>query len=109
MRKSLITIFSLPVEHECDGFPGAAVLFAGRTEHGALLVDLVNEDDVLRLLLDLPDVERPGPHHHLDPLGLRLAPVHSQGLHSGAVIACTIRYSSTLTPPPPPPLPAELT
>ena len=99
----------LPVKHEGDGLPGAPVLFAGGAEEGHLVVDLVNVKNVFGLFLgeeitivrptsvtchlDLSDVEGSGPHHHLDPLGLRLAPVDSHRLDSGAVTAWRVRSS----------------
>ena len=47
----------MPVKHEGHGL--GLVLSAGRAQHRALVVDLVDVDNVLGLLLDFSDVQRP--------------------------------------------------
>ena len=48
---------AVPVKHEGHGL--GLVLSAWRAQHRALVVDLVDVDNVLGLLLDFSDVKRP--------------------------------------------------
>ena len=48
---------AVPVKHEGHGL--GLVLSAGRAQHRALVVDLVDVDNVLGLLLDFSDVQWP--------------------------------------------------